>query len=170
MKIEGYKAFNKGLINRYGKEFTEKIVYFQNEEPKFGNNGRGFHFCKRLEDTLRYFPAMEEEIEIAKVTSLGQISEYEDDYYGYYDLYATNIIKIDHVLTRKEILTQVLKLTDERRIIRFISGYRLTKEEIEIFRIRFINNKSIQDAISYYQEGDKDVYGRPVTYQKRKEN
>lgn len=168
MRIQGYKAFNKGLKNRYGKQFKEQIVYLDEHQPKFGNDGYGYHFCKRLEDTLRYFPGMEEEIDIAQVTSIGTLAEYEDDYYGYYDMFATNIIQIDHVMTRKEIITLFLRLTDQRRIIRFIQGYKLTKEEIDLFRIRFLNDREIQNALSYYQEGIKDIYERPVIYEKKK--
>ena len=67
--IKGYKAFNKDLTNRYGSEFVEGTTYRVEGELKFGNNGNGFHFCKRLEDTLRYFPGMEEEIDIASIGS-----------------------------------------------------------------------------------------------------
>ena len=105
MEIHGYKAFHKGLVNRYGLSFEEGGVYTCEGELKFGNDGNGFHFCKRLEDTLRYFPATEEEIDIAEVTALGDIVEGEDDYYGYYDMYCTNRIRIDKILTRADIIS-----------------------------------------------------------------
>ena len=157
MEIHGYKTFHKGLKNRYGKQFLEKGIYTTSERLKFGNNGNGFHFCKRLEDTLRFFPAMEEPVDIAKITALGDVVLSEDDYYGYYDMYCTNKIRIDKVMQRDEIIRMYLHLPDDR-VIRFIQGFRLNPEEITLFRVRYGENERIQDAISYYQEGIKDVY------------
>ena len=77
MEIKGYKAFNSNMTNRYGRPFDEGKSYTINTalRVKFGNDGTGFHFCERLEDTLRYFPAMEEEIKIAEVTDNPSIEE-----------------------------------------------------------------------------------------------
>ena len=159
MEIHGYKAFNKGLTNRYGMEFKEGETYTCDGSLKFGNDGNGFHFCKRLEDTLRYFPAMEEEIDIAKVTALGDLVESEDDYYGYFDMFCTDKIRIDKVLDRKEIIKMFLN-THDARVIRFIQGFKLNPIEIEIFEIVYGYDQNIMDAIDYYQRGDKDVYKR----------
>ena len=157
MELHGYKAFNKGLTNRYGSQFEEGKIYTADGDIRFGNDGNGFHFCQRLEDTLRYFPAKEEEIDIAKVTSLGTVVESEDNYYGYYDMYATSKIRIDKVLSREEIIGMFLNTIDFR-VIRFLQGFNLTDEEITLFRIRYADNEDIMDAISYYQEGKTDTY------------
>ena len=114
--MKGYKAFNKDETNRYGKKYEENTVYKAEGPLQFGNHGNGFHFCKRLEDTLRYFPAMEEEIQIAEVTSLGEQVEYDDDYYGYYDLFAARTIRIDKFLTREEIVDMYLVMDNDDRI------------------------------------------------------
>ena len=159
MEIHGYKAFNKGLTNRYGKEFEVGETYEISGPLKFGNNGNGFHFCERLEDTLRYFPAMEEEIEIACVTALGNIEEYEDNYYGYYDMYCTDIIRIDRVLEREEIINMFLD-KNNFRVMRFIKGFKLTPNELDLYKLTYESNSSVMDAIAYYQEGDKEVYKR----------
>ena len=97
--MEGYKIFigNKdNFENNYGFQFEEGKIYETDQEifPKKA----GFHFAKRLEDTLRYGNAREEDVIICKVTALGKIIEYEDEYYGYYDLYVTDKIKIDKIL------------------------------------------------------------------------
>ncbi len=157
MEVQGYKAFQKGLINRYGMIFEEGKTYEIDGDLRFGNDGNGFHFCKRLEDTLRYFPGMEEEIDIALVSALGDLEEAEDDYNGYYDMYCTNRLRIDRKLTREEIIGMFLN-TYEARVIRFLQGYHLTKEEIELFKIRYGDNYRIMDAIAYYQEGLLDTY------------
>lgn len=155
--IKGYKAFHKDMKNRYGMEFVEGKSYSVDGEISFGNKGNGFHFCKRLEDTLRYVPAMEEEIEIAEITGFGDIVERVDEYYGYYDLYAARNIRIDKILTRDEIIAMFLNEESER-VIRFISGYRLNPEEIELFKIMYSDDKRVLKALSYYQENKKDVY------------
>ena len=158
--IEGYKAFNKDMKNRYGYEFAEGKTYSVKGPLEFGTTGNGFHFCKRLEDTLRYFPTINnEEVKFAKVTSLDEAVEFYDEYYGYYDMYAARKIKIEKILTRKEIISMFLN-TYEERVIRFLAGFRLTPEEKEIFRIKYLDSMKIQLAISYYQDGDKDAYSR----------
>lgn len=155
--IKGYKAFHKDMKNRYGMEFIEGEIYSVEGPIEFGNNGNGFHFCKRLEDTLRYVPAMEEEVCIAEVTAFGDLAERVDEYYGYYDLYASRFIRIDKILERDEIIEMFLN-KDPERVIRFISGYKLTPEEIELFKLKYCNEKRVLKALSYYQENDKEVY------------
>ena len=162
MSIQGYKAFHANLVNRYGIKFYEGMTYFIEGVLRFGNDGNGFHFCKRLEDTLRYFPGMEEKIDIARVTAIGDTLESEDDYNGYYDMYCTNEIRIDKVLSREEIVMPYLNLP-EYRVVRFLQGLKLTPEEIELFRLRYSKNDQVLDAISFYQEKKMD------TYQKRYE-
>ncbi len=163
--MKGYKAFNGNLTNRYGKEFKEGEIYSVEGPLKFGIEGNGIHFCRRLEDTLRYVPAMEEEVDIAEVTSLGEVVESYDEYYGYYDLYAARTIKIDKVLSRNEIIKMYLN-KDTESVIRFVSGYRLTPEEIEMFKIRYCDEERIIKAIMYYQENDKTVYNNKCKVKK----
>ena len=133
MELNGYKAFHKGLTNRYGKQFEEGQTYENSESPVFGNHGRGYHFCERLEDTLRYFPNSEEEIDIAEVTALGDLADGEDEYDGYYDMYSTNKIRIDKVLTREEIIEMFLKMEPCSRVFRFINCFELDEAEIDSF-------------------------------------
>lgn len=160
MSLEGYKAFKKGLFNRYGVQFKEHqdyVVDLQGEDLKYGNNGNGFHFAKRLEDCLRYYNGFEEEIDIAKVVSLGDFKESFDDYYGYYDLYVTNHLYIDHVMTREEILNYIIGVNNFR-VVRFIQGYKLTPLEIMELLKKYPNDNSIIDAIKYYQYHDDTAY------------
>ena len=156
--LNGYKAFYNNMQNHYGMHFVEGETYSVEGPIEFGTKGNGFHFCKRLEDTLRYVPAMEEEVSIAEVTSLAEYVEHIDDYYAYYDLYVTRKLRIDRILSRKEIINMFLIDMDDDRIIRFVSGFKLTPEEIELFKLRYAENSHIIKAILYYQEGNKDVY------------
>lgn len=169
-ETKGFKTFNYNRTNRYGMLFEEGKIYSVSKPPKFGTKGVGFHFCSRLEDTLTYFPAMEEEVSIAKVTALGDLAEKADDNYEYYDLYSTNKIRIDKFLTREEILKMYLmnpERQNEDRVRRFLQGFRLTPREIEMFRWAYGSNERIQKTLAYYQEGKKDVFTEVESYQKR---
>lgn len=157
MEIKGYKAFNKDRTNRYGKRFEEHTIYQVEGPPSFGNKGHGIHFCKRLEDTLRYVPADEEEVSIAEITSLGSVAQSFDDYYGYYDLYSGNKVRIDRFLPREEIINMFLELPTPR-VKRFLQTFLLTEEEIKLFQARFKGTDEIELALAYYQEKDKEAY------------
>lgn len=163
--IRGYKAFNNDMTNRYKVPFEEGKTYSVKGPLSFGNRGNGLHFCKRLEDTLRYFPAINEKIKFAEVTSTDEVVESFDDYYGYYDMYAARTLTIDKILTREEIISMFLD-SYEGRVVRFLSGFKLTKEEITIFRLKYPKNINIQLALSYYQDCDEEAYTR--VYEKRK--
>ena len=159
MEIKGYKAFDNGLINRYGKKFEVEKTYTTNGEISFGNDGNGFHFCKNIEDTLRYFDAIENDVLIAEVTASGYIVQYEDEYNGYYNMYSARTIRIDRIIDRKELIEMFLtKITFEERVKRFIQLFKLTEEEIEMFKEKYKDSIRIINAIKYYQEGETDIY------------
>lgn len=151
--VNGYKCFNKGLINRYGHKFEEGEIYHYVGDVKFHKSG--FHMCSNLEDTLRYFDAFNDEVDIASVTGYGDINAYDDEYNGFYDMYAVEYLKINHVLTRDEIIEYALKLP-EFQVKRFISLFKLTNDEIELFQDKFFNVKSVILTIDYYQNKDND--------------
>lgn len=153
----GYKAFNNNMENRYGMKFKEKNLYTVNGDLEFGNRGNGFHFCSRLEDTLRYVDGMNQDINIAKVVSYGKYLEHTDEYYGYYDMYVTSSIFIEKILIREEIIDYILK-SNILSIERFLKGYKLTPDEIYFFKDRYAKYMQIIDMINYYQEGKLDTY------------
>lgn len=159
MEVKGYKAFNKGLTNRYGRKFEIGKQYSLDGKISFGNKGNGFHFCKNIEDTLRYFDGVDEEIEIAEVIGSGEIVTNEDEYNGFYDMYSAQRIKINKKIERQEIVNMFLTtITIEPRVVRFIQLFRLTEKEIEMFKLKYGGYLQIMNAIAYYQEGKKDVY------------
>lgn len=162
--IFGYKAFNSDFTNRYGQMFEAgKLYSLNNEDVKFQKNG--FHFCERLEDTLRYYDGFSD-IKIAKVVGLGNIDEYEDNYYGYYHMYSAEKIYISYFLSREEIIKYILDVAKGNpyfsdRTIRFVSGFRITEEEKDKLVSATIDDKErkkLVKAIQYYQEDKKDVY------------
>ena len=156
MEIKGYKAFNKGLINRYGEIFEEGKTYEKNITPRFGNHGSGYHFCRRLEDTLHFFPSEEEEIDIAQITALGDIAEGEDDYGGFYEMYSTNKIRIDHILTREEILKMYLRMEPNERVKRFIHYFKMDEIELACFQKRMVDDQP-KTIITYGLQGPNSV-------------
>ena len=159
MGIIGYKAFDKGLINRYGTKFEVGKIYIAEGAVKFGNQGNGFHLCKNMEDTFRYFDGMESEIDICKVKGSGDAIEYYDEYYGYYDMYAVSELEILSKLSREEIIDYALRLNDIR-IKRFLSGYKLTDEELDIFINKYKNSIDVKKVIDYYQKKELDAFTR----------
>ena len=163
MQITGYKCFNEDLINRYGKKFEVGKIYRVENTIKFGLDGNGYHLCKNMEDTLRYFDAINKNVDICEVIGSGETQEYYDDYYGYYNMYAASNLEIVKKLTREEIITIALEL-DAMRVIRFLALYKLNEDEINLFRRKFYNEPLVQDIISYYQECELDVFVKRKEY------
>ena len=155
MEVVGYKAFNKDLTNRYGKKFETGKIYITPGIIKFGNYGNGFHLCKNIEDTFRYFDP--KNMTICKVIGSGEMDEGEDHYNGFYEMYAVERLKILRELSRLEIIEEGLKL-NEVRAERFVSLFPLTKKEIDLFKKQYKKDISVLDAIAYHQENDKKIY------------
>ena len=150
-EIYGYKCFNRGLINRYGKQFEVGRTYHMDGEIKFGNDGNGFHMCMNLEDTLRYFDAMNNDVDICRVKGSGKFCKGIDEYNGYYYMYAFENMYIEKQLIREEIIAYGLNL-HEMRAKRFVSQFKLTQDEIAIFKEKFKKSYIVLDTIAYYQE------------------
>ena len=85
----GYKAFDKNLTCR-GFQYEIGNTYSINGRPVPCE--KGFHFCKSIKDTYRYYP-MRESIRICKVEAIGEIVT--DDNIKY----CTNKIKILEEIT-----------------------------------------------------------------------
>lgn len=160
MEIRGYKAFDKNMNNRYGQHFEEGETYSVSGDISYGNNGNGIHFCERLEDTLRYFDAMNGEVTIAEVIGSGDIVESFDDYYGYYNMYSAQELKVVRALSRFEIVSPYLAMTNIERVKRFVQGYRLTSVEKAIFEASYQGMSDVLKTIAYYQDGKKDAFSQ----------
>ena len=157
--IEGYKCFDKDLINRYGSKFEIGKIYHAEDEIKYHCNG--FHMCANLEDTLRYFDAINNPVNIAKVIGYGNINEYDDEYNGFYNMYAVEYLEIISLLSRDEIINYALKLSPER-VKRFISLYKLNNDEIELFKEKYNKIPFVMDTIEYYQLGNDKIYQKKI--------
>jgi len=159
MEILGYKCFNKDLMNSYGKKFSVGKIYVALGTIKFGICGNGFHICKNIEDTFRYFDSSKNDICVCEVIGSGDIAEGFDEYNGYFDMYSVEKLEIIKQLTREELIEIGLNL-HELRALRFVSTLSLTQNEVNLFKEKFNNCKDILNAIAYYQENDKEVYNR----------
>lgn len=155
MEIVGYKAFNEDFTNRYGIKFEIGKIYISSGAIKFGTNGNGFHMCKNMEDTFRYFDTRN--ITVCKVIGSGQITEGIDEYNGFYQMYSVEKLKVVKELSRLEIIEQGLIL-DEFRAERFVSLFTLTDEEIVLFKEKFKESIRVLNAIAYYQEKNEKIY------------
>jgi hypothetical protein len=166
MEIKGYKAFKHDMFNNYGDKFEEGKTYKLDGEISFGVKGRGFHMCKRIEDTFRYVE--DDDVKIAKVTGRGKIVEGFDHYNEYYDMYCTSEITIDHIMSREEVIKELLKRTEEG-VCRFLStGFKLTDTEVALFRLAFSDSIRVNQYIDYYVYDDKEVFLKE--YKRRKVN
>ena len=155
MNIVGYKCFNKGLISNYGDKFEIGKVYHESGNIKY--NKCGFHMCTNLEDTLRYFDTFNNEVDIADVIGYGTINESFDDYNEFYNMYAVEYLIIRHILTHQEIIDYAINLPP-MRLKRFLSLYKLTKEDLLMFREMFNKEEIIMQTLDYYQDENSKLY------------
>ena len=131
MFIIGYKALNKDFTNRYGIRYEIGTIYQVSGEIKWGNNGNGFHLCTHIEDCYRYVNS--DNSIMTEVIGFGKLLEYDDEYYGYYDMYVCENLKVVRVIPREEIISMMLNANSYRKD-RFIRDFNLTEEELELFK------------------------------------
>ncbi len=163
---EGYKIFNSKQENRYGYKMEAGKTYSVEGNISYGNFGNGYHFCKKLSDVFRFKDTKDFDFLVARVIGSGKIITYNDDYYGYYDLFSSEKIFIKDFLSREEIIMQMLNETNILSLKNFITTFTMTKEEIALFKEKFKTNKEIMNLISYYQERNLEVYEK--NYLKRR--
>ena len=68
--------------------------------------------------------------------------------------------KVTFSILSKSNIIKMFLYAPPQRVIRFVSGYKLTEEEIELFKEIYKNEKTVLQAISYHQERDLDAYSR----------
>lgn len=124
----GYKGFNKDMTDRYGNKFEINETYQVNGEVFWGIHG--YHMCQNIEDCFRYVdPKIST---FALVEGSGQIKLHEDEYYGYYDMYVCEKMKVLKILSREEIINLLLKASEDRKE-RFAYFFDLSEEEKNLF-------------------------------------
>ena len=128
--VIGYKAFNNNFTNRYGDKFEVGKIYHADGEIKWGNNGNGFHLCSNVEDCFRYVDP--DNSVMTEVVGFGNVKKYDDEYYGYFDMYVCEYMRIIRVVSREEIIKMMLCAYKERRD-RFIRDFNLSEDEKKLF-------------------------------------
>ena len=73
--MQAYKCFNKGLINLYGRQYEIGKLYHDEGDISFGDKKHGFHVCKNLEDTFRFFDGFHEELDVCLVECFGKYAK-----------------------------------------------------------------------------------------------
>ena len=154
-RVVGYKAFNN-MKDRFGNEYQPGIIYEIPGTIKFRKNG--FHFCTNIADVFRYYDGFDDNTVICEVAGFGDLDKYDDEYYDYLDMYASSKLEILKVLSREEVLEIALN-NSAIHILRFISGYKLTDEEIDVV-LKRCQSPSVQEYIDYYQKNDKTAFQR----------
>lgn len=156
--INGYKAFRNDMSNNYGMKFEEGKSYHIDGDIQFGVKGNGFHLCENIEDTFRYIN--DDNPIIAKVTAFGEIVESFDNYNGYYDMYSASDITIDHIMSREEVINEILKKSEMSACRFIITGYKLTDIEVKLFEERYKESKTFRKFIDYYVYNDEHAFER----------
>ena len=144
--MRGYKVLTDDLTNRYGFTYEIGKTYLLNGILKWKKNG--FHFCKRPEDALRYVDGFNDKIDFALVEGSGEIVVHEDDYYEFYDMYASSEMTIIDVIDRRTIFNEIINSDDPIRVKRYVTLIRLEEYEKEEILKKYPYLKS---TIDYYQ-------------------
>ncbi len=74
--MKGYKAFNKGMKCKFGKQYAENTVF---EEDVAEVRHCGMHFCKNPLDTLDYYPLVNDKGEITEFAEVEALDEVKTD-------------------------------------------------------------------------------------------
>ncbi len=149
--IKGYKSLDNNLKNMYGFQYEIGKKYLLNGELKWKENG--FHFCTYMEDTLRYIKDFNTDFKIVEVIGSGDIVKYDDEYYGYYDMYASSVLEIIREIKREELINEVIN-SNVFRVERLISSIKLTEDELFLIKEKY---KYLDDIINYYQYNQKNL-------------
>lgn len=159
-KIYGYKAFHEGLINQEGEKFFEGETNYKDSKGYFCD--RRYLFCEKLEDALSFVNSFEDEIEVAKVSSIDVTGDLLSSPFDGSLRYVSTSLKIEKVLSRKEIIDLMLK---EGEMTKFITLYQLSDEEIEYIKSKYDGSIDfISRYIDCYQKGEKDAFVRTRKY------
>lgn len=153
MERYGFKALTRDLKNRYGEQFSIGEIKEVNGEIKWGVNGNGYHYCEHIEDCFRYVDAFNDDIVIAVVKAYGDEEEYNDDYYGYYNMFVTRAIEIIDILNRDEIIEAVLNTNNPYSYKKFITTFPLTENELSLFTDRLPEIKKDLNVIHETKNG-----------------
>ena len=153
--VIGYKVFNGNFTNRAGFKFKVGETYHIKGTLKWGNQGNGFHLCTNFEDCFKYIST--NNFILTEVMGFGKLIKYDDEYYGYFDMYVCENIYVIRVISRKEIIEMAKSLYEER-LCKYISTFNLTDEEVNEIEKVSKEKQKVLKAIDYYHNGNKNAY------------
>lgn len=170
MEVKGYKAFKKGLKNKYGVPFEINVIYSKDPDKlKFGEGGSGFHMALKLADTFRFFNPCLDNV-FCEVVGMGKIIKQDDHLYDSDSMYVVEKIKIVKVLSREDIFQYVTQ-ADEAEFRRCLALFPFTKDELEYLRNLVIKKGIIYEELFQnglkYQTGDISSFKRNSEYLRR---
>lgn len=160
MEIYGFKAYDENFKDRYGLTYELGKTYHTNGIVKWHNTG--FHFCSNPEDTFRYVDAFKP-IHLVEVKGFGDIRKYNDEYYGYYDMYVSENIELIKEVTHEELIERYLnERISDFQIIKVVRDLKLTEEDIRQILQVYQNVNDIENYIEYFQYNDKERFNRKL--------
>lgn len=143
------------MEDRFGNSYETPVLY-----DNCGDNHRDLHFCGNIADVFRYCDGFDDNTNICLVEGSGEIYKYDDEIFEYFDMYVPSKLRVISVLSREEILAAALEGSFPS-VLRFISGYKLTEEEIAIILDKY-KDKHIENYINYYQRNDEKAFQRKI--------
>ena len=150
--IHGYKIFNSDFTNRFNKKFEVGRQYVVEDRHR----DYLYHYCQYLEDIFVYYDSFG--TIVCKVVGSGITYMHDIDYYGVYGVCASSELLIERIMSREEIISYFLNMTETMRIKNFIIRFKLTDEEVNLFLNIFAGCSEIVSTIEYYQLNKKSAY------------
>ena len=158
----GYKAFKKDRTNLYGTKFEEKNIYSINNNMPISchkysifNQSNGFHMSVDFANIFRYVE--DDDVQVALVLGFGECQYFEDNYYGYHNMYACQNLYVIRFLSREEIIELILKQNDfELSKILYTFKFKYD-EKIKLLK-KHIGNDLIVKSILYSQFNFHTIY------------
>ena len=152
--IVGYKALDSELKTFNEMQYRVGEHFHISGEIKAGPcGGHGLHLCKNFEDTFRFGP--KKNPVLCEVIGYGEIREYNDEYNGYYDIYACSSLYVKRIISREEIIEMAKELSSPR-LQRLIWTYKMTDEEID--EIKRPSDIKVMQFIDYHHNGNKEAF------------
>lgn len=111
--------------------------------------------CSNFEDCFRYIDS--DKSIMAEVIGYGDMKEYDDEYYGYFNMYVAEFLKVVRLVTRDELINMA-KMLPEERLVRFIQTFKMSDDETDKVLENSKGKVKVLKAVQYYHFGNKHIY------------
>ena len=156
VEVPGYKIFNGDMTNWYGLQFEEGRTYHTIRKP-------GFYYCTKLSEVFGVYFG-NPSVQVARVT--GYIEEEREASFRKYSTTVRTAVslRIDKILTREEIMQQVIA-DGESSIKDYLRYFPVTTEEEDYFVENYGDNEELMEIIAYNRRKAAEK-GKPKTREK----